>query len=103
MQINKEKFTTVALGFVEPEKEYDREEVILRTACEITDDFYEEFYKITTVEDIEELRKIFKKIARNCIDWSRLNRKAEPRDYADSQWRWASENEPPIQVGGFYE
>lgn len=100
MQITKERFTTTALGFVESEKEYDHEEVILRTACELADNFYNEFFKMMTIEDIEELRKIFKRIARNCIDWQRLNRKANPREWADEAWR--AEQEAPL-TGGFYE
>lgn len=91
MQITKERFTTVALGFVEPEKEYDHEEVILRTACELADNFYNEFFTMMTIKDIEELRKIFRGIARNCIDWQRLNRKANPRDWADEAWRMPEE------------
>jgi hypothetical protein len=91
MQITKERFTTVALSFVEVEKDYDTEEVIIRTACELADNFYNEFFTLMTVGDIEELRKIFRRIASNCIDWQRLNRKAHPREYADGAWRMAEE------------
>ena len=38
-----------------------------------------------------ELRRIFKTIAWNAIDWTRLNRKAHPDEYADSAWRMAEE------------
>ena len=75
MQITKERFTTTALGFVESEKEYDHEEVILRTACELADNFYNEFFKVMTIEDIEELRKIV-------IEWGRKLSEVGCRDEA---------------------
>jgi hypothetical protein len=84
MQITKDRFTTTALGFVEPEKEYDYETVISETAFELAGQFFNEFAPEMSVSDIEDLRKIFRRIGRNAIDWSRVNRKAHPREYADS-------------------
>lgn len=84
MQITKDRFTTTALGFVEPEKEYDHEMVISETAFELAGQFFNEFAPEMSVSDIEDLRKIFRRIARNAIDWSRINRKVHPREYADS-------------------
>lgn len=83
MQITKDRFTTVALGFVEQGKEYDRDEVILKTACELAGQFFDEFMPEMSVSNVEELRKIFRGIASNCIDWQRVNRKVHPREWAD--------------------
>lgn len=84
MQITKKRFTEIALGFVETGKDYDHEEIVLRTAIELAGIFYDEFYHDMTIGDIEDLRKVFKGIARNVIDWKRLNRKAHPEEWADS-------------------
>lgn len=100
MQITKDRFTTTALGFVEPEKEYDLETVISETAFELAGQFFNEFAPEMSVSDIEDLRKIFKRIARNAIDWRRVNRKVHPREYADTVeydfW-------PKVIMGGGYE
>jgi hypothetical protein len=45
---------------------------------------FEEFAPEMSVQDIAELRVIFRRIGRNAIDWRRLNRKAHPQEYADS-------------------
>lgn len=91
LTINKEKFTTVALGFVEPHADYDKEDVIAATAIELERQFHNEFVEEMPVDDEYDLRRIFKTIARNTIDWTRLNRKARPEEYADSAWRMAEE------------
>lgn len=84
MQITRDKFTTIALGFVEPEKDYDPEQVIQEVAFEIAGQMFEEFAPEMSVQDIAELRVIFRRIGRNAIDWARVNRKVHPREYADS-------------------
>lgn len=84
MQITRDKFTTVALGFVEPEQEYDPEQVISETAFELAGQFFNELAPEMSVQDIAEMRTIFRRVARNAIDWSRVNRKVHPREYADS-------------------
>jgi hypothetical protein len=84
MQITKDKFTTIALGFVEPEKDYDPEQVIQEVAFEIAGQMFEEFAPEMSVQDIAELRAVFRRIGRNAIDWARVNRKVHPREYADS-------------------
>lgn len=91
MQINREKVISVALSFVEAGQDYDKEEVIAQTAVELADQLRAEFIKEMPVDDQLELRRIFKGVARNCIDWTRLNRKAHPDEYADSAWRMAEE------------
>lgn len=91
MQINKEKVMSIALSFVEPGQDYDKEEVIAQTAFELADQLRAEFIREMPVDDLLDLRRIFKGIARNCIDWTRLNRKAHPDEYADGAWRMAEE------------
>lgn len=89
--LSKTKFTEVALGFVEPMQDYDKEEVIAETAIELERLFHNEFVEEMPTDDEYDLRRIFKTIARNTIDWPRLNRKAHPDDYADSAWRMVEE------------
>lgn len=84
MIINKDTFTKEAVRIVEPEQDYDAEQVITRAAYEVAGQIFEEFMPAMSVQDITELRVIFKRICRNAIDWSRVNRKAHPREYADS-------------------
>lgn len=91
MQINKDRFTSVALGFVERGQDYEKEDVIAKTAFELAGQLHDEFSKEMQADDLVELRRIFKWIARNTIDWTRLNRKAHPDEYADSSWRMAEE------------
>lgn len=91
LEISKDRFTTIALGFVEQFQDYDKEEVIAETAIEMARLFHNEFVEEMPVDDEIELRRIFKTIARNAIDWTRLNRKAHPDEYADSAWRMTEE------------
>lgn len=99
MRITKDEFTTTALGLVQPERKYDRFEVARGTAKELAEKLYNEFggCKAMSLLQLSELEQIFVEMAMSAIDWTRLNRKAEPRDFADNEWRWVSENEPPIQ------
>lgn len=83
MFINKDKITEVALSFVVPMQDYDREDVIVNTATELARQLHNEFVKEMAAKDEVELRRIFNWIARNAIDWRRLNRKAHPDEYAD--------------------
>ena len=83
MFINKDKITEVALSFVVPSHDYDREDVIANTATELARQLHNEFVKEMAAKDEVELRRIFSWIARNAIDWRRLNRKANPEEYAD--------------------
>ena len=89
--LNKRKFTQTALGFVEPMQDYDKDEIVAQTAIEIERQFHNEFVEEMPTDDEYELRRIFKTIARNAIDWTMLNRKARPDEYADSAWRMAEE------------
>lgn len=89
--LNKRKFTQTALGFVEPMQDYDKDEIVAQTAIEIERQFHNEFVEEMPTDDEYELRRIFKTIARNAIDWTMLNRKARPDEYADSVWRMAEE------------
>lgn len=89
--INKDRFTKVALGFVEPMQDYDKDEVVAETATELARLFHNELVEEMPADDEYELRRIFKTIARNAIDWTRLNRKAHPDEYADGAWRMAEE------------
>ena len=89
--IDKDKFTKVALGFVEPMQDYDKDEIVAQTATELERLFHNEFVEEMQADDELELRRIFKVIAWNAIDWIRLNRKAHPDEYADSSWRMAEE------------
>ena len=89
--INKDIFTTTALGFVEPMQDYDKDEVVAETATELERQFHNEFVAEMPTDDEYELRRIFKTIARSAIDWTRLNRKAHPDEYADGAWRMAEE------------
>ena len=91
MQITKEKITTIAMSHVEPMKDYDKDEIIAKTAIDLADMFHEEFIKEMQTEDVATLRRIFKRIAGNTIDWIRLNRKAHPDEYADGAWRMTEE------------
>lgn len=99
MRITKDEFTTTALGLIKPERKYDRFEVARGTAKELAEKLYKEFggCKAMSLLQLSELEEIFADMAMSAIDWTRLNRKAEPRDFADNEWRWVSENEPPIQ------
>lgn len=89
--INKDRFTKVALSFVEPMQEYDKDEIVAQTAIELARLFHNELVEEMPADDEYELRRIFKVIAWNAIDWTRLNRKAHPDEYADSAWRMAEE------------
>ena len=89
--INKDRFTKVALSFVEPMQDYDKDEIVAQTATELERLFHNEFVEEMQADDELELRRIFKVIAWNAIDWTRLNRKAHPDEYADSAWRMAEE------------
>ena len=89
--INKDRFTKIALGFVEQFHDYDKDEIVDQTAIELERQFHNEFVEEMPTDDEYELRRIFKTIARNTIDWTRLNRKAHPDEYADSTWRMAEE------------
>lgn len=91
MIINKNKITEVALSFVVPLRDYDKEDVIANTATEITRQLHNEFVTEMAAKDEIELRRIFSWIVRNAIDWPRINRKAHPDEYADSTWRMAEE------------
>lgn len=91
MQINKDRFTSVALGHVESGKDYDKDEIIGKVAIDLADNFHDEFIKEMLTEDVAQLRRIFRHIAQNTIDWTRLNRKAHPDEYADGAWRMAEE------------
>lgn len=89
--INKDRFTKVALSFVEPMQDYDKEEIVAETAIELARLFHNELVEEMPADEELELRRIFKVIAWNAIDWTRLNRKAHPDEYADSTWRMAEE------------
>lgn len=89
--INKDRFTKVALSFVEPMQEYDKDEIVAQTAIELARLFHNELVEEMPADEELELRRIFKVIAWNAIDWTRLNRKAHPDEYADSSWRMAEE------------
>lgn len=89
--INKDRFTKVALSFVEPMQEYDKDEIVAQTAIELARLFHNELVEEMPADEELELRRIFKVIAWNAIDWTRLNRKAHPDEYADSAWRMAEE------------
>lgn len=89
--INKDRFTKVALSFVEPMQEYDKDEIVAQTAIELARLFHNELVEEMPADEELELRRIFKVIAWNAIDWARLNRKAHPDEYADSSWRMAEE------------
>lgn len=89
--IDKDKFTKVALSFVEPMQDYDKDEVVAHTATELERQFHNEFVEEMQTDDELELRRIFRGIAWNAIDWPRINRKAHPDEYADSTWRMAEE------------
>lgn len=89
--INKDRFTKVALSFVEPMQDYDKDEIVAQTAIELARLFHNELVEEMPADEELELRRIFKVIARNAIDWTRLNRKAHPDEYADSAWRMAEE------------
>ena len=89
--INKDRFTQVALRFVEPMQDYDKEEIVAETAIELARLFHNELVEEMPADEELELRRIFKSICWNAIDWTRLNRKAHPDEYADSAWRMAEE------------
>ena len=89
--IDKDKFTNTALEFVEPMQDYDKEEIIAETAIKLARLLRDEFEAEMPTDDEIELRRIFKGIARNTIDWTRLNRKARPDEYADLTWRMPEE------------
>jgi hypothetical protein len=72
-------------------QDYDKDEIVAQTAIEIERQFHNEFAEEMPTDDEYELRRIFKTIARNAIDWTMLNRKARPDEYADSAWRMAEE------------
>lgn len=85
MQINKERFTSVALGFITPEQDYDKVDICNLTARQLGDTLYEELgaSKAMSLLDRETIIEIFEKTALSVIDWQRCNRKAQPREYAD--------------------
>lgn len=89
MIINKNKITEVALSFVVPLRDYDKEDVIANTATELARQLHNEFVTEMAAKDEIELRRIFNWIARNTIDWPRLNRKAHPDEYADLMYGFA--------------
>ena len=89
--INKDRFTKVALSFVEPMQDYDKNEIVAQTAIELARLFHNELVEEMPADEELELRRICKVIAWNAIDWTRLNRKAHPDEYADSAWRMAEE------------
>lgn len=94
MLINKDRFTTIALGCVEPHREYDKDDVILDVASEMATELHEELgWESMSLESHEKLKEAFKQAAERSIDWVRVNRKVEPEEYADAYWReyWNSE------------
>lgn len=89
MVINKNKVTEVALSFVVPLRDYDKEDVIANTAAELARQLHNEFVTEMAAKDEIELRRIFSWIVRNAIDWPRINRKAHPDEYADLMYGFA--------------
>lgn len=89
--INKDRFTQVAISFVEQFQDYDKDEIVEQTAIELARLFHNELVEEMPADEELELRRIFRTIARNAIDWTRLNRKAHPDEYADSAWRMTEE------------
>lgn len=92
MQISKERFTTIALGIVEVNQEYDRDAVIYEVAAQLAMELHETLgWGCLSMDCHEKLKEAFAQAAEKNIDWPRLNRKVWPDDYADSSWRMAEE------------
>lgn len=94
MHINKDRFTTIALGCVEVHQKYDKDDVILDVASKMATELHEELgWDSLSLASHNKLKEAFKQAAGNSIDWTRINRKVEPEEYADAHWReyWDSE------------
>lgn len=84
MIVTKNTFTDEALKFVEFRKDYDKDEVVSRTAAEMANKLHEAIgFGSMSIESISKLREVFRATAPIAIDWRRLNRKAHPEEYAD--------------------
>lgn len=84
MNIRKETFTEIALTFVERGVDYDKDEVIAQTAIEAVNQFHDAIgFGSMSIQAIEKMREAFKETAGIVINWTRLNRKAHPEEYAD--------------------
>lgn len=85
MIVTKKTFTDEALKHVEFRKDYDKDEVVSRTAIEMANQLHEAIgFGSMSIESISKLREIFMATAPIAIDWRRLNRKAHPEEYADT-------------------
>lgn len=95
MFISKKTMTAEALRLVEVGKEYDREEVADGVAKSLAYQLYDELggVKAMSLLDVENIRSGLYTAALSTIEWTKLNRKVEPEEYADSQWRAYSDPE----------
>lgn len=97
MFIRKETFTEIALTFVKSGEDYDKEYVIAQTAIEAVNQFHHAIgFGNMSIQEIEQMRIVFKGIARQVIEWTRLNRKARPEEYADLVWRGFADRDEEI-------
>lgn len=89
MQITKKGMTDEALKFVKPHKDYDRIDIAHDTAALLADNIYMEFggSKGMSLRVKGMLKEALYEIALENIDWTKLNRKRDPEEYADLAWR----------------
>ena len=84
MNIRKETFTEIALTFVKRGEDYDKDEVVAQTAIEAVNQFHDAIgFGKMSIQAIEQMRTAFKEVAGLVIDWTKLNRKVHPEEYAD--------------------
>lgn len=84
MIFNERIFTDIALGFVKEEQVYDPEIVGMNVASEITSRIQRDTHWSMSPADAENFRNIMRNVARNVINWKRLDKKVHPREWADS-------------------
>ena len=95
MFISKNTMTAEALKLVKVGEEYDREEIADTVAKNLAYRLYEELggVKAMSLLDVESIKSGLYTAALSTIEWTKLNRKVEPEEYADSQWRLYSDPE----------
>lgn len=88
MRITKDELTTIALGIVSEGVKYDKLELAEIVALEFMRGMTDEFgFGFMSQEGQMKLRQCIKELAMNHISWTRINRKVNPDEWADTAWR----------------
>ena len=89
MIIEKDTFTKEAVAASTRGEAYDKELLAQEVAYSLANKLYSELggIKAMSLKDVDHFKSAFFTIAMSLIDWSRVNRKVYPEEYADTSWR----------------